>query len=70
MLVKCNQEDCNRQFEAPEGQKHCFCSIECACYSGWYSIKTGWRTEEEHDAELARREKEFEETMEKLNDNS
>jgi nitrite reductase/ring-hydroxylating ferredoxin subunit len=46
MLVQC--AECIREFEAPEGHIKYFCSIECACYHGWFNVKTGWKIPEEY----------------------
>lgn len=35
---KCKTEGCTRLVEPP----YLYCSIECACYDGAYSVKTGW----------------------------
>lgn len=37
-MKKCFTTDCNRQVE----DQYLYCSIECACYDGAYSVKTGW----------------------------
>jgi len=43
MLVKCVGPNCGKVFEAPEGSSsECFCSIECACYAGRFSVTKGW----------------------------
>ena len=44
MQVKCAGPDCNVVFEAPEGDPSVcfFCSIECACYAGRFSVREGW----------------------------
>lgn len=34
MCIQCNRKT-----------KELFCSIECACYSGAYSLKSGWNEE-------------------------
>ena len=38
--MKCSE--CNT-----ECGKELFCSIECACYSGLYNIKTGWKVSQD-----------------------
>ena len=30
---------CNKKIEYP----YLYCSVECACYDGAYSVKTGWK---------------------------
>jgi hypothetical protein len=43
MQVKCVGPGCQQVFEAPEGSpSECFCSIECACYAGRFSVTKGW----------------------------
>lgn len=38
---KCKAKDCKRKVEEP----YLWCSIECACYSGVYSVREGWDSE-------------------------
>lgn len=42
MKVNCSGPNCQRRFEAPEGHSEYFCSIECACYAGRFSVTKGW----------------------------
>ena len=49
MIVRCYAKDCNREFDAPEGHEHYFCSIECACYAGYYNVRTGWKVPDKKD---------------------
>ena len=39
---KCESNDCNRTVEYP----YLFCSFECACYAGFFNVKTGWKNKE------------------------
>ena len=38
-MSKCINPKCNKIFYNPEYQ---FCSIECACYAGYFSVTKGW----------------------------
>jgi len=38
----CQGPNCNREMEHPEKSERWFCSIECACYAGAFSVKDGW----------------------------
>ena len=40
--VKCYCKDCNRVIEVPKDKRIAFCSIECACYAGYFSVSKGW----------------------------
>ena len=35
---KCLEKDCKNKVEKP----YLYCSIECACYDGCYSVTKGW----------------------------
>jgi len=37
-VKKCKAEDCEREVTPPER----YCSIECACYCGDFSVTKGW----------------------------
>ena len=39
--MKCKAKDCNREVE-----DYVYCSIECACYDGKFSVTKGWIDEE------------------------
>lgn len=40
---KCDGPNCKRDLgEEAESYRHAFCSIECACYSGAFSVTKGW----------------------------
>ena len=39
---KCKAKDCNRMIETD----YKFCSIECACYAGEFSVTKGWLNKE------------------------
>ena len=37
-MKKCQAIDCNKDIS----NKTMFCSYECACYAGYYSVTCGW----------------------------
>ena len=40
---KCRTKDCNATWEIKSEEDHAiYCSIECACYDGAFSVKKGW----------------------------
>lgn len=45
--IKCAYKDCKHSstLEVEEHVKFQYCSIECACYDGAFSVKTGWNAE-------------------------
>jgi hypothetical protein len=52
MKVQCHYKDCLRDFDVPDDcqSKIFYCSIECACYDGTYSVTKGWLDEKVSDA--------------------
>lgn len=40
--IKCFCKDCDQNIEVPCDVKIAFCSIECACYAGYFSVTKGW----------------------------
>ena len=42
MLVNCCGPNCKCTVDAPEGHEFYFCSFECACYAGHFSVTKGW----------------------------
>lgn len=37
-MHKCKEKDCNRQID----DDLIYCSFECACYDGTFSVTKGW----------------------------
>ena len=33
---------CNSSTPYPENRKYWYCSVECACYDGTFSVRYGW----------------------------
>jgi len=44
----CMGPDCKVKMYRPVGAKRWYCSIECACYAGAYSVTKGWLPKEEN----------------------
>ena len=42
-MLKCGGPDCDRTIEVPDKQPKVFCSIECACYAGEFSVRINAR---------------------------
>jgi len=42
-IQKCRYKNCNRTWEIKPGEEeYLYCSIECACYDGTFSVTKGW----------------------------
>jgi hypothetical protein len=41
----CMCPGCEARMDRPVGAKRWYCSIECACYAGAYSVTKGWLPE-------------------------
>lgn len=41
-MISCHCKTCNRIIEVPDKVKVGFCSIECACYEGYFDVRKGW----------------------------
>jgi nitrite reductase/ring-hydroxylating ferredoxin subunit len=57
MKVKCSCPECTREFDAPEGHLHYFCSIECAVYAQKFSVKSGFVSPELYEIRLKNMDK-------------
>jgi hypothetical protein len=43
IIRKCKEKDCERTWEiSSEDDPIAYCSIECACYDGTFSVSKGW----------------------------
>ena len=42
-MIQDRCQECGREMDRPENFKAHYCSFECACYAGRFSVSKGWK---------------------------